>query len=172
MFTNNLVSGITKTRVMSGAFAATLMAFSFSSWALNGPACNVPQPGGEAAWAAAQDNAGGHLVQCHIGQGQAWLAQRVNGGQPGCQQTPTASAWLSAQAMWAQVGADIQAFCARQALNQNRFVINTQMNGNGTANVGLGVNNNGAFNIANNSTAITVMQNVNGQWHVLTSYPQ
>lgn len=111
-------------------------------------------------------------MQCHIGQGQAWLAQRVNGGQPGCQQTPTASAWLSAQAMWAQVGADIQAFCARQALNQNRFVINTQMNGNGAANVGLGVNNNGAFNIANNSTAITVMQNVNGQWHVLTSYPQ
>lgn len=47
MFTNNLVSGITKTRVMSGVFAATLMAFSFSSWALNGPACNVPQPGGK-----------------------------------------------------------------------------------------------------------------------------
>jgi len=47
-----------------------------------------------------------------------------------------------------------------------------QMNGNGAANVGLGVNNNGAFNIANNRTAITVMQNVNGQWHVLTSYPQ
>ena len=77
-----------------------------------------------------------------------------------------------AQAMWTQVGADIQAFCAQQVLNQNRFVINTQMNGNGAVNVGLGVNNNGAFNIANNRTAITVMQNVNGQWHVLTSYPQ
>ncbi len=70
------------------------------------------------------------------------------------------------------MGADIQAFCAQQVLNQNRFVINTQMNGNGAVNVGLGVNNNGAFNIANNRTAITVMQNVNGQWHVLTSYPQ
>lgn len=46
MFTVNLFSGKTKTRVLSGAFAATFMAFSFSSWALNGPACNVPQAGG------------------------------------------------------------------------------------------------------------------------------
>ncbi|WP_336278227.1 RNase A-like domain-containing protein [Cronobacter dublinensis] len=174
MFTNNLVSGITKTRVMSGAFAATLMAFSFSSWAapLPGPACVFPQQGGEAAWAAAQDNAGGHLDKCHIDVTDDKLRQRVQSGYTGCRKTGTASTWLNAEVMWKTVGGAIQDFCGEPEPTDNFVILEPQMKGGASDIVGRGYRKSGFFDIKGDGKALVIMLRKNKEWHVLTGYPQ
>ncbi|EOY5378331.1 RNase A-like domain-containing protein [Cronobacter dublinensis] len=175
MFTNNLVSGITKTRVMSGAFAATLMAFSFSSWALNGPACNVPQPGGEAAWADAQKIERGHLVECHIAKSDEWLKERALYGKDGCLKNDkkTASTWQSAEAMWKTVGWAIEEACKDPEPAEDYINLYKSMKGNASEIVGR-VYRNGVYqDIHGDGNAfIKMVKSSKGQWYVLTSYPR
>ncbi len=165
-----------KTRLIISGSALSLFLISSGAQAVNtGPACQLPAPGGltVAGWVDNQTNAGGHMATCHIGQTVEWLEQRTVAGQPGCQQTDTATAWNNADDMWAAIGQDIQTFCTGPAINQNRYVINTNINGRGPAVVGIGFEADvGAFNINNTRTAITVLQRHNGNWHVLTGYPQ
>ncbi|ELQ6219235.1 hypothetical protein R2320_000455 [Cronobacter turicensis] len=177
MFTINLVSGMTKTRVMSGAFAATLMAFSFSSWAapLPGPACVSPQPGGEAAWADAQKIERGHLVECHIGKNDEWLEERALYGKDGCLKNDkkTASTWQSAEAMWKTVGWAIEEACKAPAPAKNFINLYSDMKGNASEIVGR-VYRNGVYqDIHGDSKAfIKMVKSSKGQWYVLTSYPR
>ncbi|EOC1317069.1 hypothetical protein ACI09J_001690 [Cronobacter turicensis] len=177
MFTINLVSCMTKTRVMSGAFAATLMAFSFSSWAapLPGPACNFPQPGDEAAWADAQKIERGHLVECHIAKNDQWLQQRVQNGFTDCPKPEkgAASTWVSAQVMWKKVGKAIETVCNKPEPAAKFIITTPQMEGDGSDIVGRGYNASGFYDIKGNGKAfIKMVKSSTGQWYVLTSYPQ
>ncbi|WP_146376655.1 RNase A-like domain-containing protein [Cronobacter turicensis] len=175
MFTINLFSGMTKTRVMSGAFAATLMTFSFSSWALTGPACNFPQPGDETAWADAQKIENGHLVECHIGKNDEWLEERALYGKDGCLKNDkkTASTWLSAEAMWKTVGWAIEEACKDPKPTKDFKNLHRDMKGNASEIVGR-VYRNGVYqDIHGNGKAfIKMVKSSTGQWYVLTSYPR